>query len=105
MERSTVTGFANEYFVVGDARFRDLSRVSSVISSLYANVLIASALVVSVRFTDKTGQHIMYKPSDNSQTMASDTLSRGAGIKGIRVAIIPLSMQVIGHVDDVVNEF
>jgi len=105
MKRSTVAGFTNEYLIISDTGFCDCSKVSYAISSLYGNILIASALVVSVRFTSKTGQYMVFRPWDHMLTVASDALSRGTRVKDIRIAIIPLSMQVIGHVDDVINIF
>lgn len=103
MKRSTVAGFADEYFVVFDTSFRDFPKVSYAISSSHSDILIASALVVSVRFTSKVGQRMIYPPFNLEQTVTSNALSRGTGVKSIRVTVVPLSMQVIGHVDNVIN--
>ena len=69
---------------------------------LGADVLRESALRVSVRLTKIHCQKMqVLEPVE--PTMASDAFSRRTGIEGIGVAIVPLPVQVVCHINDIVN--
>lgn len=70
------------------------------------NILIARLFLVSVKLT---GVHMLASMSlirlkCVALTMTPDTFPRCTRIKCVYITIVPLAVQVIGHVDDIVND-
>lgn len=64
----------------------------------------AREFIVSVRFTSGwTCQRRNVRVLEKFLTMTTNAFSRRTHVIGVRIAVIPLTVEIVGHVDDVID--